>query len=218
MSDALRSRWEAIASKLSTQRSLGLVFDCVLYRKYTEAHRRYHGLTHIAACLDMLDRFVPADVANRSAIELAIWFHDVVYDTRRGDNEARSRLLLLDVCGQCWDAQQVQVAYRMIGLTTHTPREEGNDIADEDKYLLDVDLSILGADEEAFARYEQGIRDEYVWVSEDVYRVKRAEVLRSFMEREHVFETPVFRSTFETMARANLARAITSLSHTRVMS
>ena len=211
MSDELRSRWEALASKLSTQRPPGLLFDCVLYPRYTEAHRRYHDLTHIAACLDMFDRFVPAGVANRSAIELAIWFHDVVYDTRRSDNEARSRLLMLNVCGPGWDAEQVRVAYRMIGLTTHTPREQGNDIPDEDKYLLDVDLSILGADEEAFGRYEQGIREEYGWVPENVYRVRRAKVLRTFMEREHVFETPVFRSTFEATARANLARSLTSL-------
>lgn len=207
----MRYRWEALASKLSTQRSDGLLLDRVLYPRYTEVHRRYHDITHVAACLDMFDRFVPAGVANRSAIELAIWFHDVVYDTRRSDNEARSRLLMLNACGPGWDAEQVRVAYRMIGLTTHTLCEQGNDIPDEDKYLLDVDLSILGADEDAFARYELGIREEYGWVPEDVYRVKRAEVLRSFLECEHVFETPVFRSTFEATALANLARALPSL-------
>jgi predicted metal-dependent HD superfamily phosphohydrolase len=56
---------------------------------YGEPARAYHTMAHIIACLDT---FVAARhlATAPERIELAIWFHDIVYDTRRGDNEDRS--------------------------------------------------------------------------------------------------------------------------------
>ena len=53
------------------------------------AHRAYHTLRHIEACLAWM-RDAPLEDDDRIAAEFAIWFHDAVYDTRASDNEERS--------------------------------------------------------------------------------------------------------------------------------
>ena len=57
-----------------------------LVRAYTEPHRHYHTLNHIADLLQLLDEH--EGVADTDAVTLAILFHDAVYDSARQDNEA----------------------------------------------------------------------------------------------------------------------------------
>ena len=59
-----------------------------LLARYSEPHRRYHTLQHLAECFAAFDEI--ADLAQHPAdVELALWFHDAIYDTRRSDNEQR---------------------------------------------------------------------------------------------------------------------------------
>src|SRR5678809_692845 len=60
---------------------------------YAEPHRCYHTQQHIAECLEEFDeaRHLARDPV---AIELALWFHDAVYNPRAADNEEQSALLL----------------------------------------------------------------------------------------------------------------------------
>ncbi len=45
----------------------------------------------------------------------------------------------------------------------------------------------------------------------DVFREKRAEILRGFVARRALFSTPQFPESHEAVARANLAAAISDL-------
>src|SRR5258708_23918108 len=47
--------------------------------------------------------------------------------------------------------------------------------------VVDVDLSILGQDEQRFSEYERQIRQEYAWVPEGIFASKRVEILQSFV-------------------------------------
>ena len=60
-----------------------------LLAKYDEPHRHYHSRQHLIECLQHFDavRHLPVHAAE---VEVALWFHDAIYDLQRSDNEARS--------------------------------------------------------------------------------------------------------------------------------
>jgi predicted metal-dependent HD superfamily phosphohydrolase len=78
-------------------------------------------------------------------------------------------------------------------------------------WLVDIDLSILGAVPARFDEYERQVRDEYAFVPEELFRRKRAEVLAGFVARARIYSTPFFRDRLEAPARANLGRSIAAL-------
>ena len=83
-----RQRWEQAREWLA----LGPIFIPIgdrLLERYSEPGRHYHDARHVLACLQALDRY-PGRIHNSNAIELAIWYHDAIYDPRASDNEARS--------------------------------------------------------------------------------------------------------------------------------
>lgn len=182
----------------------------LIEKKYSEPHRKYHTLNHINYCLSYLCYVSPE--YEKDKIELVIWFHDVVYDTRRNDNEEQSaKLMKSSLLGsECWGEKYLDEVADMILATKHnsdiiTPSEEL-------KYFLDIDLSILGADEETYRyNYSKQIRKEYSWVPEEIYKAKRAEILQGFLDRDYIYNTDIFRNDLEKQARENIKLEIERL-------
>src|ERR1700727_965137 len=61
------------------------LFGEVLRAAYTEPWRHYHTLEHVGACLEALDSALEGSGVLESVkenVELALWFHDVVYDPK----------------------------------------------------------------------------------------------------------------------------------------
>lgn len=176
---------------------------------YAEPQRAYHTAEHLVECFEHLDAALrssaisPSDVA---ALELAIWFHDAVYEPRAQDNEVRSanfaRLALAQVA-----AVSVERICALILATEHHRAALDGD----QELLLDVDLAILGADDARFDRYEAQIRKEFAWAPEEAYRRTRARLLEEFLARPVLFNTEYFRDRFEARARQNLERSIAAL-------
>jgi predicted metal-dependent HD superfamily phosphohydrolase len=179
---------------------------------YRAKDRHYHGLSHIEALLGLAQEYHAA-LADPEAVEAAIWFHDAIYDSRAGDNEARSATLARDRLGGRTSADRIERIASMIEATaTHAMPDLADAQALEDAALfLDMDLSILGARPKAFDRYEAAVRREYRWVTEDAWRKGRAAVLQKFLARPHIFHTVPFRQRFEAKARANISRSVAAL-------
>ena len=192
-------------------RRIGASTDAVpvyafLVHAYAEPHRRYHTLDHIASVLAALDATHPS-LTHPDAAEAALWFHDVVYDTHAIDSEAQSAArarTFLESAGV--SPNRVARVVELILATTHTATPKDPDA----RYVVDIDLSILGAGEEEFDRYEWQIRQEYGWVPELTFRERRAALLRKFLDRPTIFLTPEFRH-LESPARANLTRSLAHL-------
>ncbi len=77
--------------------------------------------------------------------------------------------------------------------------------------LVDVDLSILGAQPAQFAKYERQIRQEYQHVDAQRFNRKRAEVLSGFLAQSRIFHVGQMHAKFEQRARANIAASLTQL-------
>ncbi|HVE54265.1 MAG TPA: N-methyl-D-aspartate receptor NMDAR2C subunit, partial [Ramlibacter sp.] len=80
--------WRRLWSELGAQHVDGGVFN-QLVAAHSQQHRHYHTLQHLRECLAHCE--AASMLARRPAeVELALWFHDAVYEPQRGDNEERS--------------------------------------------------------------------------------------------------------------------------------
>ena len=174
---------------------------------YREPQRRYHTLQHLAECLAHLE---PVRHLAKSAgeVELALWFHDAVYDVRGHDNEARSAAWARDELVAAGVAADAALrVHDLVMATRHAARPETADAT----LLVDIDLSILGAPAERFAQYEAQIRAEYAWVDDATFRSRRHQVLTGFLARPTIYGTAHFQALLEAAARTNLQRSIERL-------
>ncbi|MCH8497833.1 MAG: hypothetical protein LAT63_05120 [Marinobacter sp.] len=198
-------RWYALLPD-TDQPSAELAIARLLTR-YQEPHRAYHTLDHITACLAHLDAHWHT-LDNPQAAALALWYHDAVYDTRRQDNEARSAdLARKELSALGINPHQCEDIHNLIMVTRHPSQPHNADA----RYLLDIDLAILGASPQAFARYEQQVRQEYHWVPEHLYCEGRGKLLQSLLAAPTPYHTAVFRDSHEVQARANLTQSLRQL-------
>lgn len=204
----MRGRLPGAAGWCRTWRALGAgrcdesLRDDLLER-YDAAGRHYHTTQHLGELFALWP--LVAGVAEHPAeVELALWFHDAVYDAARADNEERSAALAR---AAMQDAGVPQAAAgRVAGLILATRHEAEPDSQDA-RIIVDLDLSILGASEERFAEYERQVREEYASVPEALFRRGRTAVLAGFAARQRIFSTPVLHDRLEAAARANLRRS-----------
>ena len=185
----------------------GIALRDELLAAWSEPQRRYHTLRHLGDCLALFEQ--ASDLADHPAeVEIALWFHDAVYDLKARDNEARSA---------AWADQALAVAgigaevrervHTLIMATCHDALPSSDDA----RLLVDIDLSILGAEPERFDEYEVQVRQEYAWVPGFVFRRKRREILQGFLARPRIYSTDFFFQRFEAQARSNLQRSVARL-------
>lgn len=178
-----------------------------LIAHYSEAHRSYHTPQHLDECFAKWQE-VASVAAHPREIELALWFHDAVYDVKRQDNEERSAKWAQSASREAGlSVAAAERVHAMVMATRHNAVPEDADA----QILVDIDLSILGAGPERFDEYERQIREEYAWVPTILFRRKRRKILEQFIERPRIFNTEHFFTTLEVRARGNLERSIRQL-------
>jgi predicted metal-dependent HD superfamily phosphohydrolase len=204
--DLCRERWNALLQKAGAKTSPSKWYD-TLTAAYAEPQRHYHNQQHIAACLAEFD-IARTLAQHATAVELALWFHDAVYDPRAHDNEERSAALLKQCAIEVGlPPLLTQTASNLVMATkTHSVGDDA-----DAALIVDIDLSILGAEPKRFSEYEDQIRLEYAWVPEAVFASKRAEILEKFLARDRIFTTQRFYQKYERQARRNLAASVNNL-------
>jgi predicted metal-dependent HD superfamily phosphohydrolase len=198
--------WRKLWARLGAAVTDELLFYDLTAR-YSEPHRRYHTLQHLDECFEKLAD-LKAEAVHPDEVELALWFHDAVYDTRRQDNEENSADWARSTVFAAGLATPVAARiHTLVMATRHNAVPSGTD----EQILVDVDLSILGSRPERFNEYENQIRDEYSWVPGMVFRSERRTILKEFLERPTIFSTQKFIEAYEAQARQNLERSIKKL-------
>ncbi|MEO7985834.1 MAG: N-methyl-D-aspartate receptor NMDAR2C subunit, partial [Gemmatimonadales bacterium] len=140
-----RVRFSALWRRLDAAGDGADVFER-LAAAYAEEGRAYHTIEHVNDCLARLDE-APAFSGSSNVVEAAIWFHDVVYDTHRTDNERLSA----EWAGRALTAAGVSgpTISRVQGLVLATDHA-GEPTDDAGRLLSDIDLSVLGSEPVAF--------------------------------------------------------------------
>lgn len=205
MSADLRARYERAWAAIGCHGPLAHASEKLL-AAWSEPGRAYHDVSHLEACLAHFDE-VREHAMRPAVVELALFFHDAVYDTRAVDNEARSAAWAREALtgggapGDTIDGVVACVMGTRLSAETDDP---------DALLMVDIDRAILGADREAFDAYERGVREEYAWVDEEHYAAARIGVLERFLAQKSIFKTRAC-ARLEEAARANIARSIAAL-------
>lgn len=174
-----------------------------LLSAYAEPQRHYHTRQHLAECLAHFEA-VQVQALRPAEVEIALWFHDAVYDVKGKDNELRSAQWAARVLEDGGvDEAACRRVHALVMATCHEATPQDGDA----QLLVDIDLAILGASPARFAEYDTQVRAEYAWVPRLVYGIKRRQVLRGFLQRKAIYATPYFHARLEPQARANLRRS-----------
>jgi predicted metal-dependent HD superfamily phosphohydrolase len=171
-----------------------------LLAAYADPARGYHDIRHLTEVLDRLDELAEAGTPfDRTAVELAAWFHDAVYDGRPGAERRSAEWAMTALSAHA--PEQVAEVVRLVRLTeTHRPTgDDPNGCA-----LSDADLAILAAPAERYAEYVADVRREYAHVSDEDFRTGRAAVLSDLLAKPRLFHTAHAREHWEQAARANV--------------
>jgi predicted metal-dependent HD superfamily phosphohydrolase len=204
----LREQWNDSSGFYRADEHLKAKSFKVLREKYSEEGRFYHNLSHIKALLDLFESLKDV-IQDHQAIGFAIWFHDLIYDTRRSDNEERSAEIASEMLIELGvDHRTIEFVGELILATRN---HSGAELTKDAKLFLDMDLSILGAPEEIYREYSKAIRKEYSWVPSFMYRRSRKKILKGFSERDHLYFTEEMIERFEKQARINIEDEIRSL-------
>ena len=180
--------------------------------RYGEPQRAYHTLNHIEQLLVQLEN-INHILSEPHITALALYYHDVIYDPTRSDNELQSAELATDALSSYLSPEQCQQIYALIMMTAN---HQIDTLVDSDKYndaayLLDMDLSILGAPWSAYEQYAKAIRQEYAHVADDNYRDGRTAVLQGLLAHPKLYLTDHYYNQLETQARNNIKRELTLL-------
>ena len=206
--DLLQTQWINLTSKYAPLPSVIESLFNSLVEHYSSGARAYHNLSHIQSLLSLCESLMDK-IRNLDEVYFAVWFHDVIYDTKRSDNEEKSAEFAIEALAGLRVPEQVIATTREMILATKHHRAD--DLSWDMKAFLDLDTSILGAPEEIYKEYSRAIRTEYSWVPDALYREGRTKVLNDFLQRERIYHTEEIRARFETQARHNIAVEVRAL-------
>lgn len=191
--------WDDFSYTYHLDDDLSASMYAYLLKAYTEPQRFYHTTQHIVECLVLFHQ-IKEILDEPFLVELAIWFHDVVYDPQASENELQSAKQMKLLCASFLTQAQSDTVFQWI---LATEKHEPSSYIDLN-YLFDIDLAILGLSFERFTEYEQQIQQEYSWVNSTRYKIKRAEVLKRFFDMNPIYQTDYFQRHFEAQAHINL--------------
>lgn len=179
--------------------------------RYNETTRAYHTMGHLEQLFAQFEK-IKHYLREPHIVALALYYHDVIYDPTRADNELKSAKFAVAALNRYLNAEQCQRLYALIMMTANH-QLDGNGTAEnhldlDAAYLLDMDLSILAAPWPEYAQYTQAIRQEYTHVPLADFCVGRIAVLESLLAHPDLYLTDYYHERLEKPARVNIEREI----------
>lgn len=204
MDSLLKETFIQLINQYSSNSSLAANLWAEIEKAYSGSKRYYHNLLHLENLLQQLQT-VKTQLASWDAVLFALYYHDIVYNTLKTNNEEKS-------------AELAEKRMKEIAVPAHITEETKqliiatkahNSAANTDvNYFTDADLSILGSHWDVYAEYFKKIRKEYSVYPDLVYNPGRKKVLQHFLQMERIFKTETFFKKFEENARQNLKREL----------
>lgn len=200
--------WESLIGNYTSDPLLVMEgFDTILTH-YSEPHRYYHNLDHVQSLLVFMEEYNHL-IKDLEALQLAVFFHDIIYDVQRSDNEEQSALAAIEFLQQTsYPAEKTALVADYIRATkTHVNPGGDSDL----DCFLDFDLFILSGPERMYEQYAKSIRKEYAVYPDSVYIPGRKKVLQHFLDQPSIYRSAGFKERFDTAAKGNMQRELEKL-------
>jgi len=207
--DLLKQQWKTMLENRNIAPDYREQAFSDIVKSYTARGRHYHNLEHLQELFRHSDRY-QFQLKDKDVVAAAIFFHDVIYNPARRDNEVKSAEFAarnLPMLG--FMPEEIQMVYEFIVATQQheLPDHPHPDLP----WFLDFDLAILGADWETYLNYTKNIRLEYRIYPDLLYKPGRRKAMEQFLMRPKIYFTEKFQDMFETMARRNISMEINML-------
>ena len=171
-------------------------------KNYSSKKRHYHTLQHLENLLAQLTE-IKTKIQNWEAILFTLFYHDIIYNSLKSDNEEKSAELAEKRMKQISVSKDtIELCKNQILATKSHVQSTNKDT----KYFTGADLSVLGQNWEAYSLYYKNVRKEYSIYPDFVYNQGRKKILNHFLSMDKIFKTDFFYNKFEAQAKKNLQK------------
>lgn len=180
--------------------------------------RVYHGVDHLAALWRChIQHAAAADLFGQyhgRVIACAVAYHDLIYDSRRNDNELLSAKAWLDVAERSgvalkeadWVATTIRATRDHLGYAPDPAADPASETLR--LWFLDLDLAPLGSPPATFRRNARRLRRECPQLTDGEWADANFAFLRRVEVAPRIYRSPVLFQAYETQARTNIEDAI----------
>ena len=203
----LKDTFIQLVSKYTTNNIVANELWTEIEQNYSNKNRYYHTLQHLDSLLEQLTE-AKNEIQNWDAILFTLYYHDIVYNALKSDNEEKSAALAKMRLSQInVPANTIELCYNQI-LATKSHQKSSNS---DTNYFTDADLAVLGKSWETYATYYKNVRKEYAIYPDFLYNRGRKKVIKHFLAMDRIFKTDFFYYKFETQAKQNLNQELNLL-------
>lgn len=176
-------------------------------REHNGKGRHYHNLSHLENLFLVLDP-IRNLFADWDMIAAAVFYHDIVYNVRKKDNEEQSAVRAIERL-KTWGVAEdrIQLCNTIIIATKSHDLHENEAV----NLFTDADLAILGGTWKTYETYFKAIRKEYKIYPKLMYNPARKKVLQHFLDMPTIYKTKYFQESLEENARLNIAKELSLL-------
>lgn len=197
-----------LISKYSNNKDVTMQYWSEIESNYQKPSRHYHNLNHLTNLYEeLLD--VKSMISDWDTILFTLFYHDIIYNALKSDNEEKSAELAAK------RMQQIGVNQRRISKCVDqiiATKSHSASVNFDTNYFTDADLSILGSSWNAYQAYYINVRKEYSIYPTFLYNRGRRKVLKHFIQMDRIYKTEHFHQKLERQARKNLKAELSLLS------
>ncbi len=204
--EQLKIRFQNLLENFTNDQNIISEYWKEIEKSYENKKRFYHTLNHLTEIFIHFDLHKNL-IESPSAFQFSIFYHDIIYDVTKGNNEEKSAVLAVRRMSQLGiEPIFTEKTYEQIRATKN---HETND--QDTQLLLDCDLAILGSEKSIYETYTKNIREEFSIYPKFLYNNGRKKVIEHFLKKDKIFKTEAFFAK-EINARENLTWELDQLS------
>ncbi|WP_305857621.1 HD domain-containing protein [Balneatrix alpica] len=162
-----------------------------IINQYNEPHRHYHTLEHILESLSALEQLKPP---NKKHLQIAIIFHDIIYQYGSSKNEKNSSEFF-----DKQSANMVGIDKNLIKDLILVTKRNSEPKSELEKIILDIDLH-------SFSKNRRStLRDTALCIKESNGDIEsQIKFIKNLLTKNFIYHTDYYRKKHEKTARLNI--------------